>query len=83
MEALEKAARGQRAAGAEAVIVPADDLQTYEPHLASDFAGGCYYPQDAQVQPMLAAARLLAAARVAGARVRTGVEVVAYAFHHL
>ena len=75
VEALEKAARGQRAAGAEAVIVPADDLQTYEPYLASDFAGGCYYPQDAQVQPMLAAARLLAATRAAGARVRTGVEV--------
>jgi len=75
VEVLEAVARGQRAAGAEAVIVPADHLRTYEPHLASDLAGGCYYPQDAQVQPMLAAARLLAAARAAGARVRTGVEV--------
>lgn len=75
LEALEKAASGQRAAGADAVIVQADDLRTYEPHLGSDLAGGCYYPQDAQVQPMLAAARLLAAARAAGARVRTGVEV--------
>lgn len=75
LEALEKVARGQRAAGVDAVTVPADDLRTYEPHLTLDLAGGCYYPQDAQVQPMLAAARLLAAARAAGARVRTGVEV--------
>jgi glycine/D-amino acid oxidase-like deaminating enzyme len=75
LEALEEAARGQRPAGVDAVIVPADDLRTYEPHLASDMAGGCYYRQDAQVQPMLAAARLLAAARAAGARVCTGVEV--------
>lgn len=75
LDALEKVVGGQRAAGADAVIVPAYDLRTYEPHLASDVAGGCYYPQDAQVQPMLAAARLLAAARAAGARVRTGVEV--------
>ncbi|HEX6327038.1 MAG TPA: FAD-dependent oxidoreductase [Jiangellaceae bacterium] len=75
LRALHRVARGQRAAGADAVVVPADELRTYEPHLTSDVAGGCFYRQDAQVQPMLAAARLLAAARASGAEVRTGAEV--------
>src|SRR5919202_1553042 len=47
----------------------------HEPHLAPDLAGGVLYPQDAQVQPMLAAARMLQAARRQGAAVRTGVAV--------
>ncbi|GGP08890.1 FAD-binding oxidoreductase [Nonomuraea glycinis] len=39
--------------------VPAHALRDLEPHLADGLAGGVLYPQDAQVQPMLAAARLL------------------------
>ncbi|HEU4543857.1 MAG TPA: FAD-binding oxidoreductase [Jiangellaceae bacterium] len=73
--ALTRFADGQRAAGVDADIVAASELGTYEPELASNLAGGCYYPKDAQVQPMLAAARLLAGARAAGAQVRVGVEV--------
>ncbi|TMR28132.1 NAD(P)/FAD-dependent oxidoreductase [Nonomuraea zeae] len=45
--------------GVEHTLVAAESLRDYEPHLAGDLAGGVYYPQDAQVQPMLAAARLL------------------------
>ncbi|MFC5820464.1 NAD(P)/FAD-dependent oxidoreductase [Nonomuraea harbinensis] len=40
-------------------VVPADGLRALEPELAGGLAGGVHYPQDAQVQPMLAAARLL------------------------
>lgn len=65
----------QRASGVEAIAVPAGELSTYEPRIAANLAGGYYYPQDAQVQPMLAAARLLAGARAAGAHVHVGVEV--------
>ncbi|MFI6736246.1 NAD(P)/FAD-dependent oxidoreductase [Nonomuraea sp. NPDC050451] len=43
----------------EHTLVPAESLRDYEPHLAEGLAGGVYYPDDAQVQPMLAAARLL------------------------
>jgi glycine/D-amino acid oxidase-like deaminating enzyme len=68
-------AADQRHAGVEAVEVPAADLAHHEPNLARDLAGAVLYPQDAQVQPMLAAARLLQAARRHGARVRTGVPV--------
>lgn len=73
--ALHALAAQQRAAGVVAVDVPARELRTHEPHLADDLAGGAFYPQDAQVQPMLAAARMLQAARTLGAEVRTGTAV--------
>jgi glycine/D-amino acid oxidase-like deaminating enzyme len=68
-------AAGQRDAGVEAVPVDGDELHDHEPHLADDLPGGMVYPQDMQVQPVLAAASLLAAARALGARVVTGVTV--------
>lgn len=45
--------------GVEQVTLSGAELRDYEPQLAGDLAGGVYYPQDAQVQPMLAAATLL------------------------
>lgn len=72
LSALRELAARQRRAGVEAVEVAAGDLSRYEPHLAPGLAGGVHYPQDMQVQPMLAAARLLAAS---GATVHCGVEV--------
>ncbi|MFL6073969.1 MAG: NAD(P)/FAD-dependent oxidoreductase [Mycobacteriales bacterium] len=62
LAALGRLAAAQRAAGVDAVAV--DDLAGYEPHLAPGLAGGVFYPQDRQVQPMLAAAHLLRSARV-------------------
>jgi glycine/D-amino acid oxidase-like deaminating enzyme len=67
LAALRDFADGQRAAGVTADDVPATGLAELEPHLAPDLAGGVHYPQDAQVQPALAAAHLL---RAAGDRVR-------------
>ncbi|MBC6457528.1 FAD-binding oxidoreductase [Actinomadura sp. HBU206391] len=76
LAALEDLAAHQRAAGVRADAVAAADLHHLEPHLAPGLAGGVFYPQDAQVQPMLAAAHLLRAARDRyGARLRTGVTV--------
>ncbi len=56
------------------------DVSAYEPHLTPDLVGGVFYPQDSQVQPMLAAARLLSAARerFGGVRLRTGVDVTGF-----
>ena len=65
----------QRAAGIEVIDVPADRLPDYEPHLSRAMVAGAYYPQDAQVQPMLLTAHLLRLARSAGATVSTGVTV--------
>lgn len=75
VKALRTFAEGQRAAGVEAVEVAADALHDLEPHLAPGLAGGFHYPQDAQVQPAQAAARLLAAAAASGAQVHLGEEV--------
>jgi len=70
---LRSLASAQRAAG---VVVESDvDPQVYEPHLRDGLAGAAFYPQDSQVQPMLAAAQLLRAARQAGAAVRLGETV--------
>ncbi|MFG3344063.1 NAD(P)/FAD-dependent oxidoreductase [Streptomyces sp. NPDC048018] len=63
LAALRTFAEGQRAAGVTATEIPGDALNALEPHLAPGHAGGFHYPQDAQVQPAKAAARLLAAAR--------------------
>ncbi|MFD7067115.1 NAD(P)/FAD-dependent oxidoreductase [Streptomyces sp. NPDC059913] len=76
LAALSATAEGQRAAGVEAHPVTADRLRDVEPHLAPGLAGGCHYPQDAQVQPALAAAELLRSAARSGALVRPGEEVV-------
>lgn len=74
MAALRKFAESQTGAGVIAEEIPADRLHDLEPHLAPALGGGFHYPQDAQVQPALAAAHLL---RASGARVRTGEEVTA------
>lgn len=74
LAALREFAARQTAAGVTAEVVPGGRLGDLEPHLAPGLAGGVHYPQDAQVQPALAAAHLL---RAAGDRVslRLGEEV--------
>ena len=71
LDALHALAARQRASGVEALVAAADELSDLEPNLARGMAGGVLYPQDAQVQPALAAAHLVKAARVSGARLRT------------
>lgn len=66
-------AAAQRAAGVEAVEVSAGEAAELEPHLTKDFALAVHYPQDAQLQPVLATAALLTAVRRRGGRVRAGV----------
>jgi glycine/D-amino acid oxidase-like deaminating enzyme len=77
LAAVHELAAGQRAAGVLVDTVSADGLADVEPHLARDLAGGACYPQDAQLQPMLATALLLAQARRLGARVVTHTAVTA------
>ncbi|MGW4161347.1 NAD(P)/FAD-dependent oxidoreductase [Streptomyces sp. NPDC004788] len=64
LKALRAFAEGQRTAGVTATEIEPQQLTTLEPNLAEDQAGAFLYPQDAQVQPAKAAARLLAAARI-------------------
>ncbi|MCX4820417.1 FAD-binding oxidoreductase [Streptomyces sp. NBC_01142] len=78
LTALRAFAEGQRAAGAEAYEIPPDRLRDLEPHLADGSAGGFHYPQDAQVQPALAAAQLLRAAGLLGAQTYLGEAVTGF-----
>jgi glycine/D-amino acid oxidase-like deaminating enzyme len=72
---LELLAHAQRAQGVTVTTLAGEDLRGLEPHLAPGLAGGAHYPQDAQVQPMLATACLLRAARRYGLTLNTGTEV--------
>ncbi|GAA2042930.1 FAD-dependent oxidoreductase [Agromyces tropicus] len=69
-------ARVQREAGVHAQVVTAAEAHALEPHLTAAVTAAVHYPDDAQVQPVIATEALLASARRAGARVETGVEVV-------
>jgi len=68
----------QRATGVVVNDVDPAGLFELEPNLARDVAGGAWYPQDAQVQPMLATASLLRRARSAGAEVHAGTTVTGF-----
>ncbi len=74
-EALTELSWAQAGAGVEACPVSPDELLELEPHLVPGLAGGVFYPQDLQVQPMRAAAQLLAAARQRGATLQLATEV--------
>ena len=64
--------------GLSAQLLDGDDLRAVEPHLAPDLDLGALYPDDAQVQPVLASSALLADARRLGADVRGGCEVLGF-----
>lgn len=65
----------QRAHGVAVRRIGSDDVRTLEPNLSPGLAGGVLYSQDMQVQPMLAAAMLLRAARHDGASVHARCSV--------
>ncbi|MGW9244063.1 NAD(P)/FAD-dependent oxidoreductase [Streptomyces badius] len=75
LAALHAFAARQAAAGVRTELVTC--AREFEPHIAPGLPGAVHYPQDAQVQPVLAAAGLLQAAVRRGARVRTGEAVAA------
>jgi glycine/D-amino acid oxidase-like deaminating enzyme len=77
--ALAAFADEQRAAGVRVEPVDEAGLLRLEPHLRRALPGGAFYPDDAQVQPMLAAARLVQDAVAHGARTHFGTEVVGVA----
>lgn len=68
-EALRALADDQRKAGVTAEEVAADAAPELEPHLTRELVTTVYYPQDQQVQPVLAATAMLAAAVARGATV--------------
>lgn len=77
--ALTDFAGAQAARGVQSGVLDAGAVRDLEPHLGPQIVGGVHYPQDLQVQPMLAAALLLAAS---GARRRLGEQVLGLTSEH-
>lgn len=77
-ENLARLAERQRAAGIAVELLNGPDLLALEPHLNPGMAGGAFYPQDAQVQPMLVAAHLLRLARGMGSTVHPHTSVTGF-----
>ena len=73
---LNKLAALQRADGIDAQEVDGKALLKLEPHLSSSVEFGVLYPQDAQCQPMLAAAQIMRAVRKRGGAFVQGENVV-------
>ncbi|MGW5646983.1 NAD(P)/FAD-dependent oxidoreductase [Saccharopolyspora sp. NPDC003752] len=71
-EALTAFAAQQRDAGVDARVLPSGAVFELEPHLTRDTVLAVHYPEDAQVQPVLAASALLAAVRRRGGTLRSG-----------
>jgi glycine/D-amino acid oxidase-like deaminating enzyme len=67
-----------RDAGVAAQLLDGRELRQLEPHLAPDLELGAHYPDDAQVQPVLASSALLADARRLGVELRPGCEVLGF-----
>jgi glycine/D-amino acid oxidase-like deaminating enzyme len=67
-----------RDVGVAAELLDGEGLRAIEPHLAPDLDLGAHYPDDAQVQPVLASSALLAEARRLGAEVRADCDVLGF-----
>ncbi|HEY9293698.1 MAG TPA: FAD-dependent oxidoreductase [Microlunatus sp.] len=69
-------AEDQRGAGIDARPIDRDHALQLEPHLHPEITAAVHYPEDAQVQPVIATEALLAAARSHGARTIFGERVI-------
>ncbi|GAB2634872.1 NAD(P)/FAD-dependent oxidoreductase [Kribbella swartbergensis] len=74
---LKAFAAKQQAAGVDARVITPAEVFELEPLLTRNVTIGVHYPDDAQLQPVLAATALLTAVRDRGGSVRSGVDAVA------
>ncbi|SDK14985.1 NAD(P)/FAD-dependent oxidoreductase [Streptomyces indicus] len=72
---LAEFAAAQRTAGVRADRIDPARARDLEPHLTRQVTAAVHYPEDAQLQPVLAATTLLAAVRARGGEVRAGTTV--------
>jgi glycine/D-amino acid oxidase-like deaminating enzyme len=73
--ALDNFALRQRQHGVNVDALSTSDARQLEPDLTEQITSAMYYPDDAQVQPVIAAEAFLASARVRGAAVILGATV--------
>ncbi|WP_026360348.1 NAD(P)/FAD-dependent oxidoreductase [Amycolatopsis nigrescens] len=73
---LREFAAAQRQSGVDAVELSPVEARALEPLLTKGITAAVHYPEDAQLQPVLAATTLLAAVRARGGEVRSGHTVL-------
>jgi glycine/D-amino acid oxidase-like deaminating enzyme len=73
---LKTFAAKQQASGVDARVISPEDAFELEPLLTRNVTIGVHYPDDAQLQPVLAATALLTAVRDRGGSVRSGVDAL-------
>jgi len=78
LDASRQLVKTMQDAGVRCDFLSLKELQELEPNLAEDLAGGAVFPDDAQVQPMLAVVAFAQAARSRGAVIQpfTSVESI-------
>src|SRR5579875_1695938 len=81
MEELSSLARAHASAGVKVELLTGEELRELEPALSAEVAGGAYYPEDCQVQPMLAVAFQADELARSGGRAVAGVEVLGAGRH--
>ena len=77
LRSLRTLTAAQRIAGIDAQDISVTELRVLEPHLSHSITDGAFYPQDAQCQPMLAAAHILRATKARGGKFVSGANVTA------
>ncbi len=82
LQSLHRRVSELQAEGVEASMLDDAGMREAEPNMARDLAGAAWFPQDCQVQPMLACAALMKAAISAGATLLDHTEVVAIERDH-
>jgi D-hydroxyproline dehydrogenase subunit beta len=78
LASLNRLTAAQRGFGINAQALSIDQLRDLEPNISPDALGAAYYPEDSQVQPMLAAAHLLRMAQANGARFVANARVTGF-----
>lgn len=68
LKSLERLTTAQHKYGIDAQRIDVAELRRYEPHITDNAKGAAYYPEDSQLQPVLAASGLIRLARDMGAR---------------
>jgi glycine/D-amino acid oxidase-like deaminating enzyme len=79
--ALAQFVAAQRGVGVSAQSIDTHEVRGLEPHITPDVCYAVYYPQDAQVQPVLATMAMLRAVRQRGGSVRSGRTVLGIRRH--
>lgn len=77
LASLDRFSASQREYGIESHRLDEGELRKLEPHVTDRALGAAFYPEDSQVQPILAAGHLLRLAREQGARLVTRAPVTA------